>query len=109
LPIQSFSRIWRSSSSCYSAVCSHFAGDGCHGFTFRLLFGAENALRHASGSAEYSVGFVEHYIVPVIYPTELTRSLQFFLGFIVLALNLAIYWVIWRRLRVDRTHETPND
>jgi len=64
---------------------------------------------NTSGSAEYSVGFVEHYIVPVIYPTELTRSLQFFLGFIVLALNLAIYWVIWRRLRVDRTHETPND
>ena len=62
-----------------------------------------------SGSAEYSVGFVEHYIVPVIYPTELTRSLQFFLGFIVLAVNLAIYWVIWRRFRVDRRRETPND
>lgn len=69
----------------------------------------ENALRHASGSAEYSVGFVEHYIVPVIYPTELTRSLQFFLGVIVLAVNLAIYWLIWRRLRVDEGRETPND
>ena len=61
----------------------------------------ENALRRASGSADYSVGFIEYYLVPIIYPTELTRSLQILLGFIVLAVNLAIYLVIWRRVRGD--------
>ena len=34
----------------------------------------ENALRRAGGAAGYSGGFVEHYIVPVIYPEELTRE-----------------------------------
>ena len=57
----------------------------------------ENALRRASGTADYAVGFIEHYLVPIIYPTELTRSLQISLGFIALAVNLAIYLVIWRR------------
>jgi hypothetical protein len=62
----------------------------------------ENSLRRASGSAGYSGGFIEHYVVPIIYPTELTRELQVFLGLFVLAVNLAIYIVVWRRLRVDR-------
>jgi hypothetical protein len=65
----------------------------------------ENVLRRASGSADYSTGFIEHYVVPIIYPTGLTRSFQIFLGFVVLAVNLAIYRVIWRRLRRDRGRE----
>jgi hypothetical protein len=68
----------------------------------------ENSLRRAGGSAEYSAGFIEHYIVPVIYPAELTRELQVFLGFVVLVVNLTIYLVVWRRLRVDRVRDSLN-
>ncbi len=62
----------------------------------------ENSLRRASGSDGYSGGFIEQYVVPIIYPTELTRGLQVFLGFIVLVVNLSIYWVVWRRARAGR-------
>jgi hypothetical protein len=68
----------------------------------------ENALRRAAGSAEYSVGFIERYIVPVIYPAELTRELQVFLGFVVLVVNSTIYLVVWRRLRVERIRDSLN-
>jgi hypothetical protein len=68
----------------------------------------ENALRRAAGSAEYTVGFIEHYVVPVIYPAELTRELQVFLGFVVLVVNSTIYLVVWRRLRVDRVRDSLN-
>ena len=65
----------------------------------------ENSLRRASGSDGYSGGFIEQYIVPIIYPTQLTRELQVFLGFVVLVVNLAIYWVVWRRARPGRVRE----
>ena len=70
----------------------------------------ENSLRRASGAGGYAGGFIEHYIVPVIYPVGLTRELQVFLGFAVLAVNLAIYWLVWRRQwpRVpDARHRGP--
>ena len=57
----------------------------------------ENVLRRASGSAGYAGGFIERYIVPVIYPAELTRELQIGLGVGLIALNAVIYFVVWRR------------
>jgi hypothetical protein len=58
----------------------------------------EQRLRRAGGDATYSGGFIEHYIVPVLYPTGLTRTTQIVLGAFVIALNLAIYgWVLGRR------------
>ena len=72
------------------------AGFGC----YCPLTPLENSLRRSSGSAEYSGGFIEHYIVPIIYPTELTREFQVFLGFVMLVINLAIYLWVWRRLRM---------
>jgi hypothetical protein len=59
----------------------------------------ENALRRASGSPGYSGDFVEHYIVPIIYPTELTRETQVMLGLGVLAVNFVIYLVVRHRHR----------
>ena len=57
----------------------------------------ENSLRRAGGSAGYSDGFVERYLVPIIYPEELTREVQYLLGFTVVALNCAAYIMVWRR------------
>ncbi len=59
----------------------------------------ENAFRRQGGLAGYSGGFVEHYILPVLYPHGLTRSVQLVLGLIVLALNGAIYLRVFRRSR----------
>lgn len=57
----------------------------------------ENHLRRLGGEAGYSGGFVEHYVLPVLYPDGLTRGVQLGLGVFVLLLNLAVYVIVWRR------------
>ena len=59
----------------------------------------ENALRRAAGSATYSATFIERYLMPVIYPGELTRELQWALGVLLLVINGVVYAVVWRRRR----------
>jgi len=57
----------------------------------------ENRLRGLSGEAGYQGGFVEHYLLPVIYPDGLSREVQIVLGVGVLALNgLAYFLMIYR-------------
>jgi hypothetical protein len=57
----------------------------------------ENALRRRAGDAGYDGGFVEHYVIPVIYPAGLTPRVQWMLGALVIAINLAVYAIAWRR------------
>jgi hypothetical protein len=59
----------------------------------------ENWLRHRGGEQGYAGGFIQHYLLPVIYPSGLTREIQIALGIFVLALNGMIYWRLWRRAR----------
>ncbi len=59
----------------------------------------ENSLRQQAGSTGYSGGFIEHYILPVLYPSALTRDIQLLLGVFVLAVNVAIYAYFVRRRR----------
>ncbi|MCZ4323467.1 DUF2784 domain-containing protein [Pseudomonas anguilliseptica] len=60
----------------------------------------EHSLRAAAGQAGYSGGFVEHYLLPVIYPAGLTPQIQIGLGLFVLLLNGLIYGVLfWQRWR----------
>jgi hypothetical protein len=64
----------------------------------------ENRLRRAGGEAGYSGGFIEHYVVPSLYPSGMGRTSQVVLGGLVVALNLAIYgWLLRRRRRVPPT------
>ncbi|UCG53744.1 MAG: DUF2784 domain-containing protein [Candidatus Latescibacterota bacterium] len=57
----------------------------------------ENWLRENGGDVPYRVSFIEHYLLPVIYPTALTREVQFVLGSTVLLVNVVIYGLVWRR------------
>jgi hypothetical protein len=59
----------------------------------------EDALRRAGGSTGSSVGFIERYLVPLVYPATLDRNLQTVLGAVVLAVNLVVYVVVLRRAR----------
>lgn len=61
----------------------------------------ENLLRQASGSSAYSSGFIEHYLLPLIYPAGLTREFQLVLGLGVVILNAAVYslWFAQRKKR----------
>lgn len=51
----------------------------------------ENQYRRLGGQAGYSGDFVSHYILPVLYPHGLTRTIQIVLGVIVVGINLALY------------------
>jgi hypothetical protein len=57
----------------------------------------ENWLRAASGRAGYPGGFIEHYVVPIVYPPGLTRELQVVLGVLVIIVNVVVYLLVWRR------------
>ena len=59
----------------------------------------ENWLRRSAGLAAYEGGFVERYLLPVLYPGDLTRGVQTALGLGVFALNLAVYGWLWHRFR----------
>jgi hypothetical protein len=59
----------------------------------------EQALRREAGEAGYAGGFVEHYVVPLVYPPGLTPSWQVALGVALLALNGVVYALAWRRWR----------
>jgi hypothetical protein len=40
----------------------------------------EQNLRHLAGQSGYTGGFIEHYLIPLIYPSGLTRTLQIAIG-----------------------------
>jgi hypothetical protein len=62
----------------------------------------ENWLRAKGGEQGYTESFVEHYILPVIYPDEMTRGIQIGLGVLVLVVNLVIYGFVIRKIRRNR-------
>ncbi len=66
----------------------------------------ENALRRAAGSSGYSDGFIEHYLVPVVYPLGLSYPLQLGLAGLVIIVNALLYLFVWRQQR--RPHESVN-
>ena len=57
----------------------------------------ENHLRRLGGEAGYAGGFVEHYVLPVLYPAGLTRGVQIALGVFALGLNAGIYTYTLRK------------
>ncbi len=57
----------------------------------------EKSLRAAGHAAGYAGGFIEHYIIAVLYPQGLTRPLQLMLGAAVVLSNLLFYWLAFGR------------
>lgn len=57
----------------------------------------ENALRQRAGDAGYTGSFIDHYLLPIIYPAGLTPQIQVVLGLVVVGLNAIVYWQLWRR------------
>jgi hypothetical protein len=68
-----------------------FAGWACP------LTPLENWLRQQGGGAAYTSGFIEHYLLPILYPASLSRELQWALGGLVLLVNAAVYVAVVRR------------
>jgi hypothetical protein len=51
----------------------------------------ENHLRQLGSEPGYRGGFVEHYLLPALYPDGLSRALQMALAVAVLAINAGAY------------------
>ena len=60
----------------------------------------ENDLRAAANTGGYDGGFINHYLVPLVYPSGLTSDTQVLLGLVVLFVNAMIYALVWRNMRV---------
>jgi hypothetical protein len=57
----------------------------------------ENDLRQRAGDAGYAGGFIDHYLIKVIYPPGLTRGMQIGLGVLVLLVAIIGYGGFLRR------------
>ncbi|MGF1759360.1 DUF2784 domain-containing protein [Photobacterium sagamiensis] len=58
----------------------------------------ENQLRNAAGSEGYTGGFIEHYIIPIIYPSALNFNLQIVFGLVAVVINIGIYSFVYYKL-----------
>jgi hypothetical protein len=57
----------------------------------------ENALRRRGGQAGYRGGFVEHYLLPILYPGRMPSWMPWALAALVAGANAAIYGLaLWR-------------
>jgi len=55
----------------------------------------ENWLRAQGGEVVDEHDFTTRYLLPILYPGELTRDLQLLLGTVVVVFNAAVYWWLW--------------
>ena len=57
----------------------------------------ENHLRELAGQQGYDGGFIDHYLLPLIYPAGLTPGLQLAGAVLLVIFNGALYLWAWRR------------
>lgn len=65
------------------------------------LTAIENHFLHAAGQSGYDGGFIEHYLLPLIYPPGLTESQQTVIAGLLGIWSVAVYVVAYRRRRRD--------
>lgn len=58
----------------------------------------ENQFRVSANQEGYRDGFIDHYLIPIIYPSGLTDDIQVVLGALVLIVNLLIYTYVAKRV-----------
>ncbi len=62
----------------------------------------ENYFRQAAGTEGYQEGFVSHYLIPVIYPDNLTLYMQSALGILVIVINISIYSLVYYKRKAKQ-------
>ncbi len=56
----------------------------------------ENYLREPGNANYYESSFIQHYLLPIIYPAGLTTGIQILLGVIVIVINIIVSSIVWR-------------
>lgn len=63
------------------------------------LTGLENGLLERVGAEGYDSGFIDHYLVPILYPPGLQPLHQTILAALLAGFNVLLYVFAWRRYR----------
>jgi Protein of Unknown function (DUF2784) len=66
------------------------------GWTCPLTY-LENALRQRSGEPGIGASFIDHYLLPIIYPPGLSATTQWLMALALVMLNVGIYTVVAKR------------
>ena len=61
----------------------------------------ENWFLHKANLTTYSEGFIQNYLIPIVYPANLTNDLQIYLGITLIIVNIIIYGFIINKLRLN--------
>ena len=91
--------LWLHLPACFWGMTVEFTGWICP------LTPWEIRLRRLAGEEGYTGSFIEHYLIPIIYPSGLTREVQMVLGGTVLIVNLSLYTLILIKRRNRKTPE----
>jgi hypothetical protein len=59
----------------------------------------ENWLLQKANLTTYSEGFIQYYLVPIVYPTNLTKDIQIYLGIGLIVINIVIYAFIFGKMK----------
>ena len=59
----------------------------------------ENWFLHKANLTTYSEGFIQNYLVPIVYPVSLTKDLQIYLGIALIVINIVFYAFIFSKLK----------
>ncbi len=59
----------------------------------------ENWFLHKANLTTYSEGFIQNYLVSIVYPMNLTKDLQICLGITLIVINMIIYGFIISKLK----------
>ena len=58
----------------------------------------ENWFLNKANLTIYSEGFIQNYLVPIVYPPDLTKDLQIYLGITLIVVNIIIYGFILNKI-----------
>jgi len=60
----------------------------------------ENSLRRLAGQAGYPESFIDHYLMPLIYPPGLTPTISLWIAIVLAVANALLYgWALLKALR----------
>ena len=91
--------LWLHLPSCFWGMTVEFTGWICP------LTPWEIQLRILAGEEGYTGSFIKQYLIPIIYPSGLTREVQMVLGGTILIVNLSLYTLILMKRRKRKTPE----
>jgi len=88
--------IWPHLTAAIWAVVVNHTGWGCPLTPLEIHF------RKVAGQQGYSGGFIDHYIMPVVYPSGLTEEIAIYLSIAIVSWNAACYWYLLHMRRRKR-------